>query len=303
MFQRDICRKTMNKKTIHLLLHTIARYFLASIILMYAVVKILGTQFTSQPYVWDTPIGELNGFNLTWFYYGYSYWYGVFIASSQIIAALLLYFRQTTRIGIILYLSIMVNILVLDFAYEINGAKGMAIILTLVAVFVLFSEFKGFYAFFIQQPPLFQKEDRPQWLNKIQGIKYVFIPIVFIGLFVGGFILKDKIMAHNDFFGSWKVENYQDWDRIYFQSAHTFSIRSGCELEEVHTGIYEFDKETNTIEFQVLDKDYAEEEDIDILNPDKNRMSLLIKANYQLDAQQLSIQNDTLQIDLLKVSR
>lgn len=292
----------MNKKTVHLILHTIARYFLASIILLYAVSKILGTQFTSQPHVWDTPIGELSGFELTWFYYGYSYWYGVFIAGSQIVAALLLYFRQTTRIGIILYLSIMVNILILDFAYNIDGAKGMAITLTAVAIFVLLSEFKGFYDFFIQQPPLFQKEDRPQWMNKIQGMKYVFIPLVVIGLFVGGFILKDKIMAHNEFFGTWKVEEGSDWDRIYFQSAHTFSIRKGCELEELYQGIYDYNEETNTLQFQVFDKDYLEE-DIDILSPDTTRMSLLLQAQYDLEDKKLILQNDSLKLQLLKLSR
>ncbi|MEM1216291.1 MAG: hypothetical protein AAGJ82_11430, partial [Bacteroidota bacterium] len=106
----------MNWTKLHPILHTIARYFLASIILMYAVGKIMGTQFSSSPSIWDKNIGELSGFELTWFYFGYSFWYGVFIAGSQIIAACLLFFKQTTRLGIVLYLSIMVNILVLDFA-------------------------------------------------------------------------------------------------------------------------------------------------------------------------------------------
>ena len=113
----------MNREKMHLILHTVARYFLASIILMYAVAKILGTQFSSSPSVWDKSVGELSGFELTWFYFGYSFWYGVFIATSQILAASLLFFRRTTRLGITLYLSIMVNILVIDFTYDIRGAK------------------------------------------------------------------------------------------------------------------------------------------------------------------------------------
>ena len=74
----------MNWKKVHFYLHTFCRYFLATMILSYAFAKILGTQFTTQPSTYDQPVGSLSGFNLTWYYYGYSFSYGVFIAISQI---------------------------------------------------------------------------------------------------------------------------------------------------------------------------------------------------------------------------
>ncbi len=36
----------------------------------------------------------------------------------------------------------MVNILLMDFAYDIDGAKGMAVVLTILAIFVFFSDYK-----------------------------------------------------------------------------------------------------------------------------------------------------------------
>ena len=146
----------MNFKKLHPVFHTLARYFLATMILMYAIAKIMGTQFSSTPSIWDKSIGELSGFELMWFYYGYSFWYGVFIAGSQIIAAFLLFFRRTTRIGIVLYLSIMANIVAVDIAYGIDAAIGMALVLTAVALFVFLSEYKAFFHFFLHQPPLFE---------------------------------------------------------------------------------------------------------------------------------------------------
>ena len=128
----------MNWKRVHFYLHTFCRYFLATMILSYAFGKILGTQFTLQPSTYDKPISSLSGFKLTWYYYGYSFGYRIFIAISQIASSFLLLFRRTTRIGIVLFLSFMVNILLVDYAYDIQGAKGMATIMTIMALSIFF---------------------------------------------------------------------------------------------------------------------------------------------------------------------
>ncbi|WP_430401215.1 hypothetical protein [Flavobacterium sp.] len=280
-------------------LHTIARYFLASIILMYAVAKIMGTQFSSSPSIWDKTVGELSGFELTWFFYGYSFWYGVFIASSQIIAAFLLFFRKTTRLGIVLYLSIMINILVLDLTYEIDGAIGMAITLTIIALFVFFAEFKSFYKFFIQEPPLHQETDRPNWMNKFSKVKYFYIPLLIAGLFALTYTLKKNIMTKNEFYGAWEPTNKNDWSRIYFQEASTFSIRGNNNFNEIYTGKYKIDKESKTIDFIAFDKDYISE--ADVLNPDTNRMEVVLSMDFQLKESYMTIRNDSLNIEMKKL--
>ncbi|WP_439132885.1 hypothetical protein [Polaribacter sp.] len=281
------------------ILHTIARYFLASIILMYAVAKIMGTQFSSSPSIWDKTIGELSGFELTWFFYGYSFWYGVFIASSQIISAFLLFFRKTTRLGIVLYLSIMINILVLDLTYEINGAIGMAITLTIIAFIVFLAEFKSFYKFFIQEPPLYQETDRPQWLNKFSKVKYFYFPLLIIGLFALTYTLKNNIMTKNEFYGAWEPQNKNDWSRIYFQEASTFSIRGTNDFNQIYTGKYEIDRENQTINFMAFDEDYVSE--ADVLNPDFDRMKTVFKMHYLLEQNSMIIENDSLKIELKKL--
>jgi len=290
----------MNIKKLHPILHTIARYFLATVILMYAIAKIMGTQFSSAPSIWDKSVGELSGFELTWFFYGYSFWYGVFIASSQIIASFLLFFKRTTRVGIVLYLSIMINILVLDLAYSIDAAIGMAIVLTLVALFVFLSEFKIFYDFFITKPPLFENTDRPNWINKLSKFKYVYIVVTIIGLFAMTYTLKNKIMTQNEFYGAWQPKNYEKWNRIYFQPAFTFSIRKGNNFDEIYSGKYKVDRDNQEIEFIAFDKDYLKEE-INVLDPDSTRMKSILKMKYEFISGELKILNDTLNIQLIRL--
>jgi hypothetical protein len=288
----------MNKKLS--VLHTAARYFLATVFLMYAIGKILGTQFSSSPSIWDRTIGDLSGFELTWFFYGYSFWYGVFFASSQILASFLLFFRRTTRVGIVLYLSIIVNILALDLAYEIEGAIGMAVVLTIVASFVFLVEFKSFYRFFIEKPPVFSRDDRPNWLNKLSKIKFAYIPLVILGLFFLTSTLKKNIMGQNEFYGSWEPLDQEGWSRIYFQEASTFSIRSNDNFNQLYSGKYELDRDNNTIVLNAFKEEYLDE-DIDVLNPDSSKMTEFLKLNYVFSEDKLLFENDSLTIELVRL--
>ncbi|WP_334126493.1 hypothetical protein [Empedobacter brevis] len=231
----------INWKKIHYFTYTFCRYFLATIIISYAFAKIFETQFISQPSVYDKPIGNLSGFELTWFYYGYSYWYGLIIASTQIISSLLLFFRQTTRIGIIIFLTFMINILLMDFAYDIDGAKGMAVVLTIMALFVFFSDYNELIKYFIKTPPLFE-EERTTKINKISKLKFIYIPLVFIGLFVLITTLKDKFLSQNQFFGAW--ENVENNERIYFESANTFQKVNNSTFKPINSGAYTFEKDS-----------------------------------------------------------
>lgn len=294
----------MNLKKIHFYLHTFCRYFLATMILSYAFAKILGTQFTSQPSTYDQPIGSLSGFNLTWYYYGYSFWYGVFIAMSQIASSLLLFFRKTTRVGVVLFLSFMVNILLVDYAYDIQGAKGMATIMTLMAVFIFLSEYPLFIKYFLTEPPLFKDTERPNWVNKINKVKWVYIALVFIGLFFGLSTLKSKFMANNQFYGTWRnADTTAIYKNFNFEVANTFQIKGNYNIDKITNGQYTFTD--NFITLKTFSKEYQKFLDNDntneALNPDTTKMIMLLSGKYQLNKNELVIQNDSIKIILKKI--
>lgn len=277
----------MNWKKVHFYLYTFCRYFLATFIISYAFAKILGTQFTSQPSVYDRPIGSLSGFQLTWYYYGYSYWYGLVIAVTQIISALLLFFRKTTRLGVILYLTFMVNITMVDFAYGIDEAKGMALILTLMALFILLSDYKLFYKYFITEPELFAEDERPNWLKKAKIVKFIYIPLVFIGIFFLLSAMKKKYMGMNEFYGTW--ENTANGDRLHFEAGNSFQIMKKNEVKRLSSGIYNFSKDS--LKLQIVS-------DSEIFSNANNNSSkkpkpvYYLKGKYKLADQSLNITSD-----------
>jgi len=75
---------------------TIVRYGAALVLLVYGFAKINGSQFTILDSELDKPLGQVSGFWLTWYYFGFSKFYGNFLALAQIGGAVLLTFPRTT---------------------------------------------------------------------------------------------------------------------------------------------------------------------------------------------------------------
>ncbi len=122
----------------HAWLQALIRYWLALEIATYGFAKILGTQFGQSYHRNDTLVGDLNGFNLTWNYFAYSYPMTVIIAFVQIIGAALLLFRRTTLLGVTILLPVMLNIFLINIFYSIaEGALINSVMFSLGLIYLL----------------------------------------------------------------------------------------------------------------------------------------------------------------------
>lgn len=293
----------MNWKLIHFYVFTFCRYFIATMMISYAFSKILGTQFTTQPSVYDKSVDALNGFELTWYYYGYSYWYGLLLALLQITSSLLLFFRRTTRLGVILFLTIIVNILLIDFAYDIEGAKGMALALTCMGLYIFFSEFNLYYRFFLDTPPLFDDSNRPSWTLRYQKIKWLYIPLVFIGFFTLIYTLKARFMGHTEFYGTWQsMKPIANIQRLHFEAAQTFKINGSNCSDIVALGQYKFTRDSI-----FLYSDVDKTRNVDISFQESQTASsgtlkeLFLKGAFAIDQEKLTIDTDEFQYQFKRI--
>ncbi len=219
----------VSKSIIFYIVRLLCRYFIALMMFSYASAKILGTQFSSDLSIGERTIDSMNGFELTWYFFGYSPTYGIFIAVSQIVAALLILFRKTVRIGVVLLLSFMVNIVMLDIFYEIEAATPMAILLTSMGFFLLFSDWKAFKAYFLKAEVNMHSysEQLPLKLRKIHWVKYILIPLMFSAMFFSIYQLRDVYMHKNDFYGVWVVKGQpiNKIDKVYFELRDRIVLR------------------------------------------------------------------------------
>lgn len=96
------------------------RYFCAFMLYMYGASKLLHLQFNMASELAPRPIGSLNGYQLTWFYYGYSRVYASILGLTQITGATLLLFRKTSLLAAVIMLPVMANILLVNIFIMVN---------------------------------------------------------------------------------------------------------------------------------------------------------------------------------------
>lgn len=194
----------------------------------YAFAKILKTQFSFGAVTnADANISDFNGFMITWYYYGFSRTYGLVIATSQILAGILILFRKTQRIGVILLLSFMVNILFVNYFYQIGpGAMQMAFILTAMGLFLLLSDWNGFknYFFYTSSKSI---DFRPAIAKKFFWLPFLIIPVL---LYVRYDYINEFTTEYdkNELEGVWKaVPNspQQKIFKLYFDRRNSIKIK------------------------------------------------------------------------------
>jgi hypothetical protein len=115
-----------------------ARYALAVVMLTYAVVKIVPTQFGFlTPGDLLRPFGQLNRFWVLWNFMVVSTGYTVFTGLVELLGCVLVFFRRTSLIGALLLAGALANVFAMDLAYMVLGAAMVAGTLIVLAAIVL----------------------------------------------------------------------------------------------------------------------------------------------------------------------
>lgn len=120
-----------------------ARYYAAYTLLGYGFAKVMGAQFTVLDSQLAKPMGDVSGFWLTWYYFGYSAPYASLVAWAQITGAVLLCFRRTALAGALLLLPVMVNIVGIDvwvirFPFDSGALRNAVYVLLALLLVVVF---------------------------------------------------------------------------------------------------------------------------------------------------------------------
>lgn len=114
------------------------RFSAAMMLLIYGFAKVNGSQFTILDTELDKPMGQVSGFWLTWYYFGYSAFYGNFLALVEILGAMLLTFRRTALLGACILAPMLANIVLIDLFYGVDvGAMLVAVLLLGAMIWII----------------------------------------------------------------------------------------------------------------------------------------------------------------------
>jgi hypothetical protein len=130
-------RKRTDYRSAYGWLHLWVRYVLATSLLTYGLIKVIKVQFPDvSPSRLVQQVGDLSPMELLWTFMGYSRAYTFFAGAIELVAALLLFFRRTSRVGALLAVVALTNVVMLNLCYDVTVKLGSAQLL-LLALFLL----------------------------------------------------------------------------------------------------------------------------------------------------------------------
>ena len=129
-------RKRAEYRRLYEWLRIIVRFTLAFSMFGYGFAKIFPNQFprpTLERLV--EPLGDFSPMGLLWTFMGYSFAYNVFAGMGEAVGGFLVCFRRTTTAGALLLITVLANVVMLNFAYDVP-VKIYSANLLLMAVFL-----------------------------------------------------------------------------------------------------------------------------------------------------------------------
>jgi hypothetical protein len=145
--------KRKSYRQLNYLLCLFIRYSLALIAFGYGISKVFALQMPfpmlSQL---ATPLGDLLPMRLSWLFIGYSTPYEVFSGVMEVLVAVLLLYRRTATLGVLIATTVFINVMMLNLCYDIP-VKLYSMNLVLLCIYLLANEYRRMACFFVLNKP------------------------------------------------------------------------------------------------------------------------------------------------------
>ena len=124
------------------------RVFLALVLIAYGVMKLLGMQLSTGD-LSQVKFGEASPMIVTWHFFSLSPLYHHSIGIAQIVTGILLLIRRTAPIGALCFHVIIINIVLINFGYDIaTDVKILSSILLAMDLFLI-AHYRRIYNFLL----------------------------------------------------------------------------------------------------------------------------------------------------------
>ncbi|MES2110828.1 MAG: hypothetical protein V4577_18875 [Bacteroidota bacterium] len=194
-------RKTRNYNLLFHWLLVVLRYFVAFTFIFFGAAKVFLVQFPA-PNIGRLMerVGDMSPMGLAWTYMGYSRWFNYFTGGSELLCAGLLFFRRTTRAGVVMGIVLLLNIVAINFCFDVC-VKISSTTLLLMCLFILVPDYGNFILFFFggQNAAAFNRVQpalRATYGNKILSIvKY---GLIAYALYWNYGVMTDQVATYGD---------------------------------------------------------------------------------------------------------
>jgi len=153
----SIDRKRDYNESLYYWFTVIVRYYVAFVMFAFGLEKFFKMQFMDLGlYQLSEPLGDMTPMALAWAFFGYSYAYNIFMGVAECMALLLL-FRRTMTLGALLTMVALVNVIAVNFSFDVHAKMYPLVLFLLTAVLVL-PNLKRIALFFLGKQPVALKQ-------------------------------------------------------------------------------------------------------------------------------------------------
>lgn len=302
--------QSFNEQKAHTFLLSVIRYSIAFGISTYGFAKILGGQMpVPAPTIRDAKLSDLTDAWLTFYYFGLSRPYTMFIAFVEIIGPVLLLFRRTVLLGVFILMPVMINIFLLNIFYKIgSGAMVNSGFFSLALVYLLCLHWQKIKPIFLHNHYLLPKLASPNLKNVL---RFFILLLAFMLTYQWRLRFPENYKkADENILGKWKVQkrfvndsldnqnawqaNENIWSTLYFINAGQFAFSNNPYYYTSRTGgvsgEYVFDKRNKTLNFYFFQPKDTLKANIIYMNED----SMVLKGAFH---------HDTIRMDFKKARK
>lgn len=192
-------------------MQVLLRYYVGTVMISYGLAKVLPVQFP-PPWVgrYDGAIGDMSPMGLLWTFMGHSQAYTFVAGFAEIAGGVLLYWRRTTLVGALLLASVLVNIVLLNFCYDVPVKLFSSELLLMTLALISPHRWRLLGALLGYGTPPEPVRPRISFAGeRLRGIvKYSFIATIVVTAAVGYGQLRDRRPHPSELHGVWAVETF-----------------------------------------------------------------------------------------------
>lgn len=252
-------------RTAYAWLRLALRLTLGTTLLSYGFAKIFPSQFGLAPGLWalNATYGDSSPMYLLWFFIGFSRPYAIFGGLVEAVSGVLLLFERTETIGALGAATVLLNIVLMNFCYDVP-VKLYSMHLLLMSLFLLLPNFRPMWEFFVRRRtvalagvwvPRAERRSLRMAGRVALGVVCLLCVWTFV---VVGYRSRTMPTAHSPLYGVWSVDSVTGWPDAHVPQKITLEDTQVARVRAVDGNMSRYPVEYNasqqSIRFVKMDK-------------------------------------------------
>ena len=191
----------------------LAIYYLSIKMICFAIPKFLHMQFRILHYQSFVPLAETSKYQHMWSFFGRSYNYNLYIGLVELLIGVLIVFRKTRLIALLLSLAVCSNILILNIEFDIYFAIQHITVDLILTTLLLIEYRKDLYRFFIEFGGKLKDDVNTTSKGYLKRLPYLYVVILPVAYFIFAYNLKSGV--NEEIVGSYKIKDFHVSDDYF----------------------------------------------------------------------------------------